>query len=86
MIYNIIEGIMHTTRVFQSGNSQAVRLPKLFAFKSAVVYIERRGDEVVLREKPATLAATLANLPMLPADFPDVIEQPAFEERDWDAL
>ncbi len=77
---------MHTTKVFQSGNSQAVRLPKAFNFKSAVVYIERRGDEVVLREKPVTLAAALANLPALPQDFPDSIAQPAFEERDWDAL
>lgn len=77
---------MHTTRVFQSGNSQAVRLPKSFAFKSPVVYIERRGDEIVLREKPVTLAAALANLPVLPPDFPDSIEQPAYEERDWDSL
>ncbi len=53
---------MHTTKVFQSGNSQAVRLPKAFNFKSAMVYIERRGDEIVLREKPVTLAAALAKL------------------------
>ena len=42
-------------RVFQSGNSQAVRLPKQFRFRSPVVDIYRRGDEVVLRESPATL-------------------------------
>lgn len=77
---------MHTTKVFQSGNSQAVRLPKAFKFESAMVYIERRGDEIVLREKPVTLAAALAKLPVLPPDFPDSIEQPAFEERNWDAL
>ena len=43
-------------RVFRSGNSQAVRLPKEFRFHSPVVEIWRRGDEVVLRECPATLA------------------------------
>ncbi len=42
-------------RVFQSGNSQAVRLPKEFRFRSSVVEIYRRGDEVVLRENAATL-------------------------------
>ena len=34
------------TTVFQSGNSQAVRLPKEFRFKSKTVEIFRRGDEI----------------------------------------
>ena len=42
---------MGTARVFQSGNSQAVRLPKQFRFKSKEVEIFRRGNEVILREK-----------------------------------
>ena len=45
-------------RVFQSGNGQAVRLPKEFRFRSASVEIFRRGDEVVLRESPETLEKT----------------------------
>jgi antitoxin VapB len=44
---------MATARVFKSGNSQAVRLPKQFRVKSKELDIERRGDEIVLREKPA---------------------------------
>jgi antitoxin VapB len=43
---------MATARVFKSGNSQAVRLPKQFRVKSKEVEIYRRGDEIVLREKP----------------------------------
>lgn len=43
---------MATAKIFKSGNSQAVRLPKQFRFKSAEVEITRRGDEVVLRELP----------------------------------
>ena len=43
---------MTTTRVFKSGNSQAVRLPKEFSVDSKVLEIFRRGDEIVLR-KPA---------------------------------
>jgi antitoxin VapB len=45
------EAAMGTARVFRSGNSQAVRLPKEFRFKSKEVEIFRRGNEIVLREK-----------------------------------
>lgn len=51
----------HTTltTVFISGNSQAVRLPKEFRFSTKQVTIERRGDEVVLREKKRSLGELL---------------------------
>lgn len=62
-----------TARVFQSGNSQALRLPKAFRFKSNQVEIFRRGDEVVLRERRGDVGASLAEafdgLPPMPADF-----------------
>jgi antitoxin VapB len=54
------------TRVFRSGNSQAVRLPKEFRFKGKEVEIFRRGEEIVLREKRKGLERAfeiLANLP-----------------------
>ena len=41
---------MAYARVFQSGNSQAVRLPKEFRLQADRVEIFRRGDELVLRE------------------------------------
>jgi antitoxin VapB len=44
--------VMTTAKVFRSGNSQAVRLPKEFRFKAKEVEVFRRGDEVVLRESP----------------------------------
>lgn len=50
---------MARTTVFQSGNSQAVRLPKEFRFNSKTVEIFRRGDEVVLRENPRTVGDVL---------------------------
>ena len=43
---------MATARVFMSGNSQAVRLPKEFRVAGPELEIFRRGDELVLREKP----------------------------------
>lgn len=85
---------MAETTVFQSGNSQAVRLPKEFRFKSKTVEIFRRGDEVVLREKTRTLGDVLASLPPLTAqDHADLdavmaaIREPQPQgERDWDQL
>ena len=60
---------MGTARVFKSGNSQAVRLPKEFRFNSKEVEIFRRGDEVVLREKPANMARAYELLLSLPDDL-----------------
>jgi antitoxin VapB len=63
-----------TARVFQSGNSQAVRLPKQFRLRSKQVQVFRRGNDIVLRERPAKLSHLLADLPPLPSDaFPDEI-------------
>jgi antitoxin VapB len=58
---------MTTARVFKSGNSQAVRLPKQFRFRGKEVEIFRRGEEVVLREKSRGMLRAyelLANLPI----------------------
>jgi len=60
---------MGTARIFQSGNSQAVRLPKQFRLKSKEVEIFRRGDELVLREKSGSMARAFELLAGLPDDF-----------------
>ena len=38
----------HTAKVFTSGNSQAVRLPKEFQFSEQEVRIQRVGNAIVL--------------------------------------
>ena len=60
---------MAIAKVFRSGNSQAVRLPKEFRFKAEEVEIFRRGQEVVLREKDQTLARAFELIAGLPDDF-----------------
>jgi antitoxin VapB len=60
---------MSTARVFRSGNSQAVRLPKQFRLKSKEVEIFRRGDEIVLREKDGTMVRAFELLANLPDDL-----------------
>ena len=42
----------HIAKVFQSGNSQAVRLPKDFRFAVDEVEVLREGDSVILRPRP----------------------------------
>jgi antitoxin VapB len=60
---------MSTARVFPSGNSQAVRLPKQFRLKSEEVEIFRRGDEIVLREKDGAMVRAFDLLAGLPDDL-----------------
>lgn len=75
---------MKTTKVFKCGNSQAVRLPKDFQFKSPLVEIFRRKDEIVIREVPKNLARAFQLLTELPDDFfSDEREDSKPQERDF---
>lgn len=60
---------MKIAKVFKSGNSQALRLPKEFQFQSKEVEIFKRGDEVILREKPKNLGRAFELLTEIPDDF-----------------
>ena len=41
-----------TAKLFTTGRSQAVRLPKAFRFEGKEVFIRKEGDCVILSEKP----------------------------------
>jgi antitoxin VapB len=70
-------------RIFKSGNSQAVRLPKQFRFQVKEVEILRRGQEIVLREPKRNLGQAFAALGALPEDFlADGRRDLAPQERD----
>ncbi len=60
---------MAITKVFRSGNSQAVRIPKGFRFRSQQVEILKRGKDIVLRERQANLSAAFELLTGLSPDF-----------------
>lgn len=53
------------TTVFQSGNGQAVRIPKEFQFSTKHVEIRREGQALVLRPVAMTAAEVLIDLPAL---------------------
>jgi antitoxin VapB len=58
-----------TTRVFKSGNSQAVRIPKEFQLDVDEVEIFSRDGELVIRPKRKNLLEALDILASLPDDF-----------------
>jgi len=60
---------MRTTKIFKSGNSQAVRLPKDFQFDTNEVEIFKRNDEIVIRKIPKNLKKAFEILSNFPDDF-----------------
>lgn len=78
------------TRIFKSGNSLAVRIPKELAFAESVqeVEIERIGNTLVVRPVvQETIGDLTAILAAFPRDF--MAEGREFHEqkdRDWSAF
>ncbi len=60
---------MKFAKIFKSGNSQALRLPKEFQFRSKEVEIFKCGNDVILREKPKNLKHAFELLSSMPDDF-----------------
>jgi antitoxin VapB len=60
---------MAITKVFRSGNSQAVRIPKRLRILSKQVEIRKRGKDIVLRERQADLPAAFELLTGMSRDF-----------------
>ena len=76
------------TRLFRNGNSQAVRIPRAFAFESdkIQVEIERQGDELIIRRAKRRLNGLGAAFRELGPYFEDFRrEQPPMETRDWES-
>lgn len=74
-----------TTRVFKSGNSQAVRIPKEFQLDVDEVEIFSRDGELVIRPKQRSLADVMDIFASFPDDFmKDGREDLPPQERDFD--
>ena len=75
------------TRLFRNGNSQAVRIPRAFAFESDKIQIEieRRGEELIIRRVKRRLTGLGAAFRQLGPYFEDFRrKQPPMESRDWE--
>ncbi len=68
-------------KVFRSGNSQAVRLPKEFRLDVREVEVFKRGGEVVLRPMAKSWEYYCKHGRRFTDDFPDRIEDLLAEER-----
>lgn len=76
--------LMKMAKVFKSGNSQAVRLPKEFQFHSKEVEIFKRGNNIILHEKPSNLKYAFELLASMPDDFfTNGREDAVPQERDF---
>jgi antitoxin VapB len=73
---------MAVAKVFMSGNSQAVRLPKEFRVAGDEVDIFRRGDEIVLRERAQDMSRAFELLCALPEDVLDDRKDDPPQERE----
>ena len=61
----------HRAKLFKSGGSQAVRLPKGFRFEGQdEVVVSRNGQRVILEPRQRTWTAAFLDLAGTAADFP----------------
>lgn len=72
---------MKRAKVFKSGNSQAVRLPKEFQLDVPEVHIFRKDGDLVLRPLGKTWEEYFDRGRRFSSDFPDTIEDLELEEK-----
>jgi len=66
-------------KLFKSGGSQAVRLPKEFRFEGEEVLVYRQGDLVILKPMKRTWSRRFLDLAGSAPDFPYPDEPPPAE-------
>lgn len=73
---------MQSAKLFQNGQSQAVRLPKEFRFEGSEVYIKRTHNAVVLIPKGNPWESLFRSLDGFTDDFLSDRRQPGIQERE----
>ncbi len=73
---------METAKLFQNGQSQAVRLPKEFRFQGDKVYIKRMGNAVVLLPYHDSWQSLFESLDHFSDDFMNDRDQPPQQVRE----
>lgn len=70
------------TRLFMSGNSQAVRIPREFQLEGDEVEIQRRGNTLIIRPKKQTWQPLTDSLVLFTSDFMEEGRvQPTLQKR-----
>ena len=73
---------MKTAKLFQNGQSQAVRLPKEFRFEGGEVFIKRSGNAVILFPVAHSWDCLIGSLEKFSADYMSKRTQPKPQERE----
>lgn len=73
---------METAKLFQNGQSQAVRLPKAFRLPGDRVYIKKIGNAVILLPLQQSWETLFESLPLFSEDFMDEPNQPSQQQRE----
>jgi antitoxin VapB len=81
--YILIWGqIMKTAKLFQNGQSQAVRLPKEFRFDDSEVFIKKTGNVVQLIPRSDSWNSLFGSLEKFSSDFMVDRVQPELDKRE----
>lgn len=73
---------MERAKLFQSGRSQAVRLPKEFRFNGTEVYVKRVGNAVVLLPMDDAWDSLAQSLDLFSDDYMNERGQPTEHQRE----
>jgi antitoxin VapB len=73
---------MKTAKIFQNGQSQAVRLPKEFRFEDSEVFIKKSGNVVQLIPRSDSWNSLFGSLKKFSRDFMTERIQPELDKRE----
>lgn len=73
---------MKTAKLFQNGQSQAVRLPKEFQFEGKVVFVKKVGNALIILPTQNSWESLFDSLHKFSEDFMSSREQPQQQERE----
>jgi antitoxin VapB len=70
-VYTFMGNLMHSTKIFRNGNSQAVRIPAELSYDRTDVemLIERIGDELRIRPARQSLAGLMERFARFSPEF-----------------
>ena len=71
---------MDRAKLFKSGRSQAVRLPKEFRFSGEEVFVKRVGEAVVLLPREDSWRTLYDSLDLFSEEFMEERAQPTVED------
>ena len=74
---------MQTVKVFRSGNSQAIRIPKEYAIDDSELFIHKVGNSIILTSKDDLWSSFRNSINKFSDDlFSKGREQPKIQERE----